>query len=50
MSVIRGFDEERYIENVQLRNVRFNGKLINKKNFTENFQTNEFVKGLSFGR
>jgi hypothetical protein len=50
MSVIRGFDEERYIENVQLRNVRFNGKLINKKNFTEYFQTNEFVKGLSFGR
>lgn len=49
-SVIKGWDEEHPIENVTLRNVRFNGKLITEKNFDHYFETNEFVRGLTFER
>ena len=49
-SVIKGLDEERTIENVTLRNVRFNGVRVTEKNLGDHFDTNQFIKGLKVGR
>lgn len=45
-SVIKGLDEEHMIENVTLKNVRFNGVRVTEKNLDDHFDTNQFIRGL----